>query len=66
MLIDAKLAKLLSSYTLDISKAFFIAAFITPQFSNVDFLSGLFNLTRNIADAILFLVVSWNFAKMEK
>lgn len=46
MVIDSKLAELLSDFSLDIAKAFFIATVVAP------FLEG--NIVQNIKLAILF------------
>lgn len=67
MKIDAKLAKLLSEFFLDIAKAFFIATFVTPSLSGISsFIEILLVLTRGLLNAILFLVFAWYFAKLGK
>lgn len=58
-MIDSKLAKLLSDFTLDIAKAFFVAAFVTQPLSHE---TNLFNLLiplyKSLINVILFILVS--------
>ena len=62
LLVDRKLSKLLSEFFLDISKASFIAIFITvpsTDFENIAKLSLI--LTRYIIGVILFMYMAWIF-----
>lgn len=63
MRVDAKLAGLLSNFFLDISKASFIAAFITPQaVKNVGEVVIL--LTKTFLAVTLSLLISWRLAQL--
>lgn len=67
MTIDPKLAGLLSDFFLDIAKAYFIAAFITPAISNSpSAVFAILSLTRTLLLAILFVLISWQLAKLEE
>lgn len=67
MALDSKLSRLLSDFFLDIAKAYFIAAFITPSITNTPTgFEAFLVLTRGLLNVILFLIVSWKFAKLEK
>ena len=67
MRLDAKLANLLSSFFLDIAKAYFIGTFIAPSLTDVSsLLELLLILTRGLGSAIVALVFSWYFAKLEE
>lgn len=62
MLLDRKLSKLLSEFFLDISKASFIAIFITAPTTNFDAVSEVFFiLTKYILGVILFMYLAWMF-----
>lgn len=65
MKVDAKLTAILSDFCLDIAKAFFVATFVTPSLSGISSLLGiLFVLTKGFLNVILFLVASWQLAKL--
>lgn len=65
MRFDPKLASLLSNFCLDISKAYFIAGFITPALSGITSVSlVILTLTKTLLSAILFLAVSWILARL--
>ena len=62
-MIDSKLTGLLSDFFLDISKASFVATFVTPALGSVT--SGseiLLVLTRGLMNVILYLYLSWLLA----
>jgi hypothetical protein len=62
MLIDRKLSNILSEFFLDISKASFIAMFITsPTTDYGDIYNTVIVLTRYIFGVILFMYLAWMF-----
>lgn len=66
MVLDSKLARILSNFCADIAKAYFVATFITPPLSGEFSLGqGFLILIKGAVDVILFLILSWHFAKME-
>ncbi len=66
MILDKKLAGLLSNFFLDISKAFFVATFVTPSLSvTTVWWEILWILIKGLMNAILFLVAAWQFKKLE-
>ncbi len=65
MIIDPKLAGILSNFCLDIAKAYFIAAFVTPPLSAGSVLVTMLMLIRGLIAAILFIVLSWQFLKLK-
>ncbi|MBU0569876.1 hypothetical protein KKB40_03785 [Patescibacteria group bacterium] len=66
MLLDSKLAHILSDFFSDIAKAYFVATFVTPPTNHIRTIAGIFAiLLRGLASVILFLIVSWQFAKLE-
>ena len=63
MVLDRKLSKLLSEFFIDISKAWFVASFITAPLSNFDNLTMfLESLTRGLLNVILFMYMAWMLA----
>lgn len=67
MILDAKLAGILSNFCLDIAKAFFVATFVTPG------LSGEFNLpevalvlTRGVFVVTILILLSWKLEKLKE
>lgn len=66
MVLDSKLAKILSSFCEDIAKAYFIATFVTPQLSGLSGWEIILSLTRGLAGVIIAIILAWQFAKLEK
>ena len=66
MILDSKLARILSNFCLDIAKAFFVVAFITPPLSADSIWQTILMLTRGVIGAIVFILLSWQFAKLEE
>ena len=63
MFLDRRLSKLLSEFFLDISKAWFVASFVTAPLSSFDNLSMfLGSLTRGLLNVILFMYMAWMLA----
>jgi len=59
MIIDTKWASLLSNFFLDISKAYFIAGFISPQFRlNAGIFETMYILMKSATNVIIFLYIS--------
>ncbi len=66
MKFDAKFAHILSDFFLDIAKAVFIGTFITPALSKASSeLEFAILLTRGLSLVIIFLLISWEFSKLE-
>ncbi len=65
MVLDPKLAGVLSDFCLDIAKAYFVAAFVTPPLSTGPVLVTILMLLRGLIAAILFIVLSWQFLKLK-
>lgn len=66
MKIDSKLARILSDFFLDLAKAAFVGTFITNAFSPGQTLGAIiFTLTRALVSVILFLLISWQLARLE-
>jgi uncharacterized integral membrane protein len=66
-MIDSKSATLLSDFFLDMSKAYFIATFISPQLSNSKNLSlQLEILIKGILTTILLLVLARRILNINK
>lgn len=63
MLLDKKLSKLLSDFFLDISKAWFIASFISPVILGQSGFVVFTTLLKGILNVIFYLVVSYWFIK---
>lgn len=63
MLLDKKLAKLLSEFFLDISKAWFIASFISPVILNQSGFAVFTTLSKGVFNVIFYLIVSYWFNK---
>jgi len=64
-MVDAKLASIMSNFCLDIAKAYFIATFVTPSLTSVS--TGwefVWILLRGLLNVILFLLASWQLAKL--
>ena len=67
MTLDPTLANLLSKVSLDIAKAFLIAGIVTPQFASATPLEELLViLIKALLNFILFLWISWFFAKIKQ
>ena len=67
MILDKKLAGLLSNFCLDIAKAYFVATFITPSLTgSYGSLEISLVLIRGLLAVIMFLHLSWQFAKLEE
>lgn len=67
MFLDAKLAKILSGFFADIAKAYFASIFISQtseKFTN--YFEVVIYLTKGALVVILFLLLSWEFSKMEE
>lgn len=62
---DERLAKILSSFFLDIAKAYFIGTLVTSSFNNEPAAVDNSILIRGISSVILFLFLSWICAKNE-
>lgn len=65
MILDSKLAGILSNFCLDIAKAYFVAAFVAPPLSTGSVLVTILMLIRGLIAAILFIVLSWQFLKLK-
>lgn len=65
MIIDSKLAGILSNFCLDIAKAYFITTFVAPPLSASGW-EFMLMLTRGLAAVIVFIVLSWQFSKLER
>lgn len=65
MVLDKKLAGILSNFCLDIAKAYFVVAFVTPPLSSGSVLLTTLMLIRGLVAAILFIVLSWQFLKLK-
>lgn len=59
MLIDRKLSKLLSEFFLDISKAWFIASFISPVILNQTGFEIFTTLFKGALNVIFYLLLSY-------
>lgn len=65
MVLDAKLAGILSNFCLDISKAFFVATFVTPSLSGLYYwFEILLVLIKGTIFVTIFILLSWQFAKL--
>lgn len=65
MILDPKLANILSNFCLDVAKAYFVATFITPSLSGPPSLPEiLVVLTKGLLNVIVFLGLSWQFSKL--
>ncbi|TSC64303.1 MAG: hypothetical protein G01um101493_163 [Microgenomates group bacterium Gr01-1014_93] len=62
-MIDAKLARILSNFCLDIAKAYFIATFIAPSLGDISAQDVNFLLIRGTGNVILFLLLAWGWSK---
>lgn len=66
MILDRKLAGILSNFCLDIAKAFFVATFITPSLSGLSlWWDILLVLIKGLVFVIVFLLASWYLARLE-
>ncbi|MBI3103477.1 hypothetical protein HYZ05_00895 [Candidatus Daviesbacteria bacterium] len=66
MVLDSKLAGILSNFCLDIAKAYFVAAFVTPALSGLtNWWEILFVLIKGLLFVIIFLLASWYLARLE-
>jgi hypothetical protein len=62
-----KLAHLLSEFTLDIAKAYFIGTFVTASLTNVAYnFQTLLLLIQGVGNAIVYLLISWYLAELEE
>jgi hypothetical protein len=67
LVLDTKLAALLSDFSLDIAKAWFIAIFVSMDPTKIStFSAALWFLTKGLANVTLFLYLSWVLAKEVK
>ena len=65
MVLDYKLANILSSFCLDIAKALFVTTFVTPSLSGLSVGWEFFlALTRGLVGVTIAIVLSWQFAKL--
>ncbi|PIP63386.1 hypothetical protein CO165_04515 [Candidatus Roizmanbacteria bacterium CG_4_9_14_3_um_filter_33_18] len=64
--IDNKWATILSDFCLDISKAYFIAAFVSPAINIVSSAQIFFVLIRGIINVIIFLWFSRYLLQIKK
>lgn len=65
MILDSKLAGILSNFCLDIAKAYFITAFVSPPLGLGSTLVIILFLTKGLIAATLFLVLSWRFLELK-
>lgn len=65
VVIDSKLARILSDFFSDIAKAYFIATFIAPSLTGASAFELVLLLTKGLVNVILFLVLAWLLSKME-
>lgn len=63
-MIDSKMAGLLSDFFLDIAKAFFVATFITPPFTQGGIISTLLLLMRGMVFVTMCLWASRSFLEI--
>ncbi len=67
MILDAKLAGILSNFCADVAKGFFAATFITPALSEtIDGWEVILILTKGLFTVTMFLLAAWKFAKLEE
>lgn len=65
MVLDPKLAQILSSLCEDIGKAYFVATFITPSLSGLSLGWELvLVLTQGLTGVTIAILLSWQFAKL--
>ncbi len=67
MILDSKLAGILSSFCADIAKAYFVATFVTPSLSGTStWWEILLILTKGLVFVIVLIALSWQLAKLEE
>lgn len=67
MILDSKLAGILSNFCLDIAKALFVTTFVTPSLSGLSLGWELsLALTRGLAGVTIAIILSWQFTKLEE
>ncbi len=67
MILDSKLAGILSNFCLDIAKAFFAVTFITPSLGGLSsWWEVILVLTKGMAGVTIAIILSWQFAKLEE
>lgn len=67
MRIDKTMAGLLSNLFLDLAKAYFIAAVVTPSLSGTSSIFELlFLLTKGMLNGIVFTLAAWYFARRKE
>lgn len=66
MILDRKLAGILSNFCADIAKAYFVATFVTPALSGLTmWWEIVFVLIKGVVFVIVFLLASWYLARSE-
>lgn len=65
MILDRKLAGILSNFCADIAKAYFVVTFVAPPLSNSSW-EFILMLTRGLVAVIVFILLSWRFSKLEE
>lgn len=66
MILDKKLAGILSNFCADIAKAYFVATFVTPALSGLTiWWEVMFVLIKGSVFVIVFLLASWHLARVE-
>jgi len=66
MPINPKLAHILSDFFLDIAKAWFIATFVTPNFISINPAQLVGFLIKGTFSVMLYLLLAYQFSKLEK
>ena len=65
MVLDTKLAGILSNFCLDIAKVYFAVTFITPSLGGLsNWWEVVFMLTKGMASVTIAILLSWQFAKL--
>lgn len=65
MMLDKKLAGILSNFCADIAKAYFVATFITPSLSGLSlWWEILLVLIKGLVFVTMLILLSWRLAKL--
>lgn len=67
MILDKKLAGILSNFCADIAKAYFVVTFVTPSISGLtSWVEITLVLTEGMVGVTIALMLAWQFAKLEE
>lgn len=67
MILDKKLAGILSNFCADIAKAYFVVTFVTPSISGLmSWVEITLVLTEGMVGVTMALMLAWQFAKLEE